>query len=472
MSMTTIHRSPQPKIEIFTYDALDQPIYILSPLGSGYTQLLGYSFSERTGDLTGSFSFSIAGGNNNLFNEIQPLHIVKIYEGAAEPSFIGIITARNLSCTMSEGGVRRRIHFSGKSITSIIAEFQLILDIKFLQVLNVTDATELNIDLKIEKLNASSPLTVEQFLNITWQAYLGYTGIAGRAKGGSNFRVYEIIKNFLGNSFFEVGKAAPLPIPIANSFFNQDINTVLQIWQTILAPPVYEIFSRVNAAGKPKIVVRESPFDTAAWKTLPIWILPAELLTDYSLRLSNEEVYTAFLGYIEGSELSPDQYVIIDQSDPKKRKELLKIDQDKFSLYGLKMCRVGFRGYHKEKQDFVKTEDAMAKMGERLKHWFGRLDEMYTASATLINPFNGNGSSIPHCGQRLSFLSGEFYIQGVEHRWSYGGTATLSLSLSRGGLYDINGNFTGTIPNMGMSGIELEPPLHVSSNSIPSFLNR
>lgn len=469
--MTTIHRSPQPKIEIFTHDAPNRPVYTLSPLSTGYTQLLDYAFSERTGDLTGSFSFSIAGGDNNLFNEIQPLHIVKIYEGAAEPSFIGIITARNLSCAMSDSGVRRRISFSGKSITSLIAEFQLILDIKFLQVLKVTDATELNIDLKIEKLNASSPLTVEQFLNITWQAYLGYTGIAGRAKGGSNFRVYEIIKNFLGESFFEVGTAAPLPIPIANSFFNQDINTVLQIWQTILAPPVYEIFSRVNAEGMPKIVVRESPFDTEAWKALPVWTLPAELLLDYSLRLSNEEVYTAFLGYIEGSELSPDQYVIIDQSDPKKRKELLNIDQEKFSLYGLKMCRVGFRGYHKEKQDFVKTEDAMAKMGQRLKQWFGRLDEMYSASATIIHPFDGNGTTVPHCGQRVSFLGGEFYIQGTEHRWSYGGQATISLSLSRGGLYDIHGNFAGTLPNMGTSGIELIPPQN-QPGTFSLFLNR
>ena len=196
-------------------------------------------------------------------------------------------------------------------------------------------------------------------------------------------------------------------------------------------------------------------------------------MIDYSLRLSNEEVYTAFLGYIEGSELSPDQYVIIDETDREKRKkELLKIDRDKFSIYGLKMCRVGFRGYHKEKQEFVKTEDAMAKMGARLQKWFGRLDEMYSASATIINPFNGNGSSIPHCGQRISFLGGEFYIQDVEHHWSYGGTATLSLGLSRGGLYDRDGNFIGTIPNMGMSGIELIPPLNIIPNSIPSFLNR
>lgn len=470
--MTTIHRSPQPKIEIFTYDAPDQPVYTLSPLTSGYTQLLDYSFSERIGDLTGAFSFSIAGGDNNLFNEIQPLNIVKIYEGAAEASFIGIITTRHLSCAMSESGVRRRISFSGKSITSLIAEFQLILDIKFLQVLNVTDATELNIDLKIEKLNASSPLTVEQFLNITWEAYLGYTGIAGRAKGGSNFRVYQIIKNFLGDSFFEVGTAAPLPIPIANSFFNQDINTVLQIWQTILAPPVYEIFSRVNKDGKPKIVVRESPFDSEHWKSLTAWTVPAELLIDYSLRLSNEEVYTAFLGYIEGSELSADQYVIIEQTDTgKRKKELLKIDDEKFSLYGLKMCRVGFRGYHKEKQEFVKTEDAMAKMGARLQKWFGRLDEMYSANATIINPFNGNGASVPHCGQRLIFLGGEFYIQGVEHRWNYGGQATVTVSLNRGGHYDINGNFTGTLSNMGASGIELEPAVNMQS-SVPSFLNR
>ena len=135
------------------------------------------------------------------------------------------------------------------------------------------------------------------------------------------------------------------------------------------------------------------------------------------------------------------------------------------------MCRVGFRGYHKEKQEFVKTEDAMAKMGQRLKQWFGRLDEMYSASATIIHPFDGNRTTVPHCGQRVSFLGGEFYIQGTEHRWSYGGQATITLSLSRGGLYDIHGNFAGTLPNMGTSGIELIPPQN-QPGTFSLFLNR
>lgn len=466
--MKLIHKSAQPEIKIYDYDAPNEPIFVLSPKG-GYTQLLDYSFSEKTGDLNGSFNFSIAGGDNNLFDKIKPLHIVKIFEGSNIPCFTGIIKARNLSCSMGDSGVRRSISFSGNSITSLIANFQLIMDLKFLHVLKVQDADSLNKELiiNIAELQANENLTIKQFLDLTWKTYLNYTGVAGKVSPAesadktksapSNILVYTIIKNFMTENFFEIGNAAPLPIPIANAFFNQDINTVLQIWQTILSPPVYEIFSRVNKEGKTRVVVRETPFDSKDWINLPIYEIKSYVLKDYSLRLSDEEVYTAFLGYIEGSELSPDQYVIIEEADANKRDgSIISKDNKKFNIYGLKLCQVGFRGYHKDKQEMQQTVNAMKNFSERLKKWFGKLDEMYTGSATIINTFDDDYKNRPHCGGRVKFLGGEFYIQGVEHRWSYGGAPVINLSLIRGGIYDGKGNFIMTIPDMGTSGIEFK----------------
>ncbi|WP_024468667.1 hypothetical protein [Treponema pedis] len=457
--MKVIHKSPQPEIRIYDYNAPFTPVLELSAKEGAYSQLLDYSFTENVHDLNGSFSFSIAGGDNDLFNKIKPLQIVKIFEGAEKPSFAGIIKSKHLHCSMTDSGVRRGISFQGKSITSLIADFQLIMDVKFLADLDIQMASTRNTDLKIkidELQKKTGLLKIEEFLKTTWKVYLEYTGIAKNTASGkpsaSNVLVYQIIKNFLGEHFFEIGKAQSIPIPIANSFFNQDINTVLQIWQTILTPPVYEIFSRVNEKGETKIVARETPFDADDWRGLKKIKIASEDLIDYSLRLSDEEVYTAFLGYIEGSELSADQYVILNQTEAKKRgKSILQMQDDKFALYGLKMCQVGFRGYEKENFSKDQTIAAMVKVGERLKAWFGRLDEMYTGSATIINHFNGNP---PMTGTVIDFLGGQFYINGKEHRWSYGAAPVISLSIIRGGVYD-NGRFEKTLPDMGKSRIEL-----------------
>lgn len=170
--MITIHKSPQPKIEIFDYNAPTVPAFTLSAQTHEYTQLLSYSFTESTMDLKGRFQFSIAGGDNNLFNEIQPLQIVKIYEGANTPVFIGVIANKDLSCTMSQGGVQRQINFSGMSITGLIANFQLILDIKFLSLTQIMSAETINKDmvLRINELQTKEPLKIKKF----FRAYMGY----------------------------------------------------------------------------------------------------------------------------------------------------------------------------------------------------------------------------------------------------------------------------------------------------------
>ncbi|CEM61683.1 hypothetical protein DWQ65_02385 [Treponema phagedenis] len=472
--MITIHKSPQPKIEIFDYNAPTVPAFTLSAQTHEYTQLLSYSFTESTMDLKGRFQFSIAGGDNNLFNEIQPLQIVKIYEGANTPVFIGVIANKDLSCTMSQGGVQRQINFSGMSITGLIANFQLILDIKFLSLTQIMSAETINKDmvLRINELQTKEPLKIKKFLELTWDTYLGYVGVRylkptadkapvkGKA-GESNKIVYDIIKNFMGNDFFEVGEAESIPVPIANTFFNQGINTVQQIWQTILAPPVYEMFSRVNEKGKTKIVVRELPFSFREngivhnrWGKLPIRKIKSPHLVDYSLRLSIDEVYTTFFAYIEGSSLSADQYIVIEQTDGDKiEKKILQVDEKKLKTYGMKMLQVAFRGYKKQTEKTETITNAMHKLSLRLRSWFGRLDEMYTGSIRIINDFSEKQI---RCGERVSFLGGEFYVRSCDHSWSYGGTPTISLQVIRGGKYNKGGEFVKVMPEMGTSNIELK----------------
>lgn len=469
--MFFLQQAPFPELKIYKYNSKAKTVEWLLTLSNrkeaeNHSCLLSYSFSEDIDDLTGQFNFSIAGGNNTVFDKIEPLNIVEIYEGNKQPLFVGVISTKSLSCSMGNSGIRRNIQFSGKSITSLIADFQLILDSRFLaNNIRTKDAKRVNNDITLElnKMGAGG-LSIQEFLEKTWSLYLEYTGINKPAQDGgpaqgkaglSNITVYNIITHFMGTSFFEVGKAETIPMPIANTFFNQSVNTVLQIWRCILAPPVYEIFSRVNVNGKPRVVVRETPFDSSAWLGLPIKTIDIGLLTDYTLHLSNNEIYTVYLAYLEGSQLNPDQYIIIDAEDASKQGEsIMALDQDKFNKYGLKMCQVNFRGYtiiDKEKDNSVAR--TMSKYSKRLKKWFSPLDKMYMGSITIINNFSEKDKI--RCGERVKFLGGEFYVKRVEHRWNYGDSPTISLQITRGGVYK-NGVFSSALKNLGVTGVELK----------------
>ena len=285
--MNLIQKAPSPKLIITAYNENNSTILVAQLTAfdkeNNYPYLLSYAFSENTQDLTGDFNFSIAGGDNTLFDKIKPLQIIQIYEGSTYPVFTGIIKTKSLSCSMSDAGVRRSINIAGKSITSLIAEFQLILDLKYLSAgkkVGLAKTVNADVELELNKLQTNSPLSIKDFLEKTWELYLKYTGInkpqtqgvgaINDTAGVSNVLVYDIIRTYMDTSFFEVGKAETLPMPIVNTFINQGINTVLQMWQCILAPPVYEIFSRVNNEGKSRVVVRETPFDSASWDSLPI----------------------------------------------------------------------------------------------------------------------------------------------------------------------------------------------------------
>ena len=43
-------------------------------------------------------------------------------------------------------------------------------------------------------------------------------------------------------------------------------------------------------------------------------------------------------------------------------------------------------------------------------------------------------------GDIVSFLKGEFYVEGVTHSWNYGAGGEVNISVSRGGIYT-NGFF-------------------------------
>jgi hypothetical protein len=156
--------------------------------------------------------------------------------------------------------------------------------------------------------------------------------------------------------------------------------------------------------------------------------------------------------------MSPEFNIAKDQD---KQDDVVAYDGDKMAVYGYKPLEVSFRGYDKSYAETDDRKSAFKELNEKARYWYGRLDDMFSGTITLLTDFTGEKRSgkdgNPRAGYRARFLGGEFYVNKTEHRWNYGGAPTITLSVSRGMAYDRNsGKMTGVIPEIGKRFKELE----------------
>ncbi|GHU65089.1 hypothetical protein FACS189447_03400 [Spirochaetia bacterium] len=458
--MKAKHQAPSPKIEIYNPENSETPFLTFDRTGTrgAYTGLLSYTYSDGVDDLDGSFSFTVENdikNNVSIFDMIWPRDIVKIYEDTEKPVFIGIMKRKKINAAMTERGVRRGIQFSGYNILSAVSNFILSMDIK---IMNVNDA-----QIESKKLTTAlarengEHLDILTFLKETWEAY---TELSLNGHKISDSGMVKIIEKFIlkdDGSFFEVNNNdSEFAYNIANSFYNQGQNKIMEIWRNILPSPIYELFPRINASGTPKLVVRETPFDAESWKTLNKYEIDPLDLEDYDLTQSDDEVYTVFNSFLEGSVLSHDQYTIISQV-VHGGDSTIKMNVDKLGLYGYRPLEVSFRGYaRKDNVDGDNNSNIInrfAELNERVMYWYSRLDEMLSGSISIATDFHA--TKRPRSGERAGFLGGEFYINKTERSWSYGGTPKTNLTVTRGMKYNQDGTQANRMEGLGKRLIEL-----------------
>jgi hypothetical protein len=455
-------QSPSPRLEVFSSGNPDNPdlVYEAGAKDGVQSKLMGYTFSEATDDLGGSFTFTVeneetGGDGKTVFDAIPIRSVVKIFEAdEKQPAFVGIIKRRHIKSSMTAQGPKRTIVFSGKSIISVIAEYMVSFDLKIMNVPNAVDKTR---DLK-DKINKMD-LPVKDFMTITWDFFLEM-GTGTNAIGAT--KMGELIEKFVGA---EVGGCITgadgqnIHYPVANIPFAQSDNVIGDLWRAVLPQPVYEIFAFCDIAdGKPKIMARESPFSAEDWLDLDIYEIDPLDLIDYDLTQSDDEVYTAFYAYLTDASMSMAFNIAKDQE---KKDDVAAYDEDKIAVYGYKPLEIYFRGYDRSRAETDDRKSGFKELNEKARYWYGRLDDMFSGTITLLTDFTGekrNGKDgNPRAGYRARFLGGEFYINKTEHRWNYGGAPTITLSVSRGMAYDRNsGEMTGVIPEIGKRFKELE----------------
>jgi hypothetical protein len=461
------HQAPDPKLEIFkpgnTGKNSPDITYSADLDASAYSKLLGYVFSESVDDLEGSFSFTVENEDvdkdgKTAFDSIPNRSVVKIYEGDLEkPVFVGILRRRHIGAAMTSQGVKRTVTFMGKSIISCIAEYAVSLDVR---IQGVGDAVSKTKTLTSKLVDGAA--TIKDFMRISWEHFKEVSETAGISTKG----IAAIIQNFIGDfdKFVTVsGSNQSIFYNIASAFYNESNNLIADIWRNILPKPVYEIFSYCDN-GEPKIMARQVPFGGPEgggdWNNLNLYIISPISLVSYELNQSDEEVYTTFMSYVAGSARDRKFYMAVNQSGDD---DIAVHDIEKQKIHGFKPLEISFIGYDRQgnarNKDDETLRKALKELNELAAYWYSRLDDMYSGDITICTDFNKPDTN-PRVGHRAKFMGGEFYINRTDHRWNFGGTPTIKLSVSRGMIYDNGGGITpgeaGIIKNVGRNFRELE----------------
>lgn len=441
-----IQISTSPKIEFYSHKGSNK-YYEFSQTSEDISgrNLQAYNFHRQVNVFSSSFSVTVKestkDGNTDFIDQVNPLDVVKIYENDTL-CYVGLVT--NISYSSQSSGFSKLCTVSGKGIEYLLEYLTVALDATAMSFLGENEST-----LSVEALNAAlttslskgdEPCTVEHFLEKVYKSFTQFENMTGI----TNIELFSLIEKFLGKDadFFSLEDGLEFLLPISSSLFSQSTVNMISYIRNLLPDIVYEMFAVIEG-NKTVIKVRRTPFNQERWGALnEPYRIYGDVLTDYSLNKSIDEVYTVFYSYVEGSELSPDFYAKINSNI--KGNSMAKKNLSKLGIYGYKPLITSFIGFNRESEgsSYIKK---MEGLNEDLLVMFGHQDELFSATIGIIK----TDSNIPTIGQRLKFLDGEFYVVGESHQWSYGQSIKVTYNCIRGGKYDADGNYTGPITNIG-----------------------
>ena len=434
--MEVLAQAPQPTIKCY-HSVIDNkasklPYQEFTP-NSAYTSgrnLQSYNFERSIENFGGSFSFTVKEDVDNLkdpfMDKVKPLDIIEISESGFDNriDFIGVVT------TISVGGMASNLNkvvtVSGKSIEWLFNYLNINADIK-LTVFNNEQANKI-FKADFEEQNGTTGFSIKKAVQASIDMFKNQVSAF---KTISNYVIGDLIDLWFTGDYIDAPSDS-FAYPISSNLFEGERITVIDFIKNLLPPPIYEIFGYVDKFGKPKIAFRQVPFDEPKAKTV---INPTHL-TDYTLTRSCEEVYTAFMTYIEGTKNDPSFYMNKATAEGKaKGYDFAKSNMKKSALYGYQLLTCSFVGFNATK-DAQTDENKIKQMNENLEKWFSNLDEMYTGDFTLVNYTDEKHARI---GEWVNFAQGLYYIISEKHTWNYGDNPMLNYQVIRGGEYSASG---------------------------------
>jgi LysM repeat protein len=477
-----IHQSPHPLVKFYgqnddaehTWNT-QTPYLTLDPHASEadherniHNALVGFNFSFDTSSLNTPFLLTIeddskTGGKVSLFDTIELFTVVKIFCADPDcPEFIGIIKDTQIQTHSPVG--HRQFTVSGEFITALLQDWKISSDFAVFP-----DQASIETISKAFTLD----LAMRQFENYTVKNYVtdickAFTSVAyGTIAGGKGanfisnneaieclqaFTDSKTIEGFFDFEGFDTGETIDQPklfYPVCNALFHNGTNNIVEVWRNLLPTPLYEIYGRVNDKGFPKAVIRKKPFDAGEWfKQNSTAILPDVMMQNaFRLKRSSDELYTCFISYLAGSPRSREQMMVDAQINTNS--DIIHYNDAKARKYGYKPMEVNWVGYDTSVNSTggddgtgIKADafdNALKTINHRLSYWYGRLDDFYSGTvgiAYLYDTKKAYSENLnPEVGGVIDMIGGQFYTEGVQHSWSFGGPHRLTLQVSRGANY-------------------------------------
>jgi len=413
--------------------------------------LISYSFKESLKVLDCGFNLTFVPVMDEdgltWFDKIHISDIVSIWE-TGKKRFVGRVTDRRYSSRMTEEGATRTISISGLSLGNLLSSFSLILD-TFLYTADTfagVEADQLMAALsQMMSAGARVSLILEKVYHCFFQLALK-TGNMNRAGIG----VKALIDYYIDFGA-ELASDIVVQYPIALSLYKTGENNVWSILMNIIDPPLNELFPRFDPdTGKYHIVFRRSPFEPEDWVKLYRNRIPISVMTSFDFGNSDGEIFTYYLVVVAGSPMTSHMAMVLDAD--KEYGKLAERDSEKWPIYGYKPMIIEMKYFDKDKYGAFEWDVQVRRISEMLKRWYEHNDEFLSGNieSMTIDASWWKGVRDPRVGEKLAFLEGEFYIEAIDHSWSYGDSMVTKLSVSRGYVYSLRtGSLEHAIPNPG-----------------------
>ena len=408
------------------------------------TNLQSYNYQRSVNSIDSSFSITIKAVSVNslenvFINKLNPLDIVAIYEESPlKLDYLGVISDIAFASTSTQGG--GIISISGKSIESLFNRFKISNDKTAMASFNPEAS---NMETKTEFLkkgnNELKPLTLNDIISMSWEKF--NTAVKKNQKI-SSFKIGDIIRHFYTDEFWDRNAGnMEFQYPISNHLFKDSESRFIDFLKELLPEKVYECFGTIEN-NKPKLKIRKVPFTAKEWESLDTpKEISTEILTDYYFRRSDNEVYTSFFTYLQGSIESSEYYrALTATKEGYTSYRTSDVDANKASLYGYEPLFLTFTGFpsgFSNEEEKVKTNNTVIERFKQLnieaQEMYSKLDEMYSGNLSIVRC---KDYPIPSIGERIKFISMEFYVTEEKHVWQYEHPITISYTISRGGTYN------------------------------------
>jgi hypothetical protein len=198
-------------------------------------------------------------------------------------------------------------------------------------------------------------------------------------------------------------------------------------------------------ADKQKYVItaRQNPFSKNDWNKLPSYQINQTTLKEYNVGYDDSETYTVFYGIAPSFGYTNNMAMTVDEL---KRNHV--VDEERWKKYGYRPMFVELSFLKRDEIDPNDIENSLKTIGELLHGWYGNNDRFLSGVISVIS-HEDEKTKYPVIGCRLEFMGGEFYIDEIKRKWSYGASLTSEIKVIRGGVYKKNGDYSGPIKRLG-----------------------